>query len=39
MTDDIPPEQIARITPTLDALYEAFRPLLKELPLAYTESE
>ncbi len=39
MTVDIPPEEIARIAPILEALDEAFRPLLKELPRAYTESE
>jgi hypothetical protein len=34
---DIPPEQIAKIAPTLDALEEAFQPLLAQL--SYTESE
>jgi hypothetical protein len=34
---DIPPEDVAKVAPTLDALEEAFRPLLKEL--SYTESD
>jgi hypothetical protein len=32
---DIPPEAIASFAPTLDALEEAFRPLLKELGGGY----
>ena len=32
---DIPPEAVAAITPTLDALEEAFRPLLEELGGGY----
>ncbi len=36
---DIPPEDIAKIAPVLDALEQTFRPLLKELPVAYTEAE
>ncbi len=42
MTDrtlEIPPDELAKIVPILDALEEAFRPLTRELPLAYTESE
>ena len=34
---DIPPEDVAKLTPVLAALEEAFRPLLKEL--SYTDSE
>jgi hypothetical protein len=34
---DVPPEDAAKSAPVLDALEEAFRPLLKEL--SYTESE
>lgn len=34
---NIPPEDMAKAAPVLDALEEAFRPLLKEL--SYTESE
>ena len=34
---NIPPEDLAKLAPVLDALEEAFRPLLKEL--SYTESE
>lgn len=33
----IPPEDVAKFAPVLDALEEAFRPLLNEL--SYTESE
>ena len=36
---DIPPDDIAKITPVLDALEEAFRPLVRELPRAYAEWE
>ena len=32
---NIPPEAFAAITPTLEALDEAFRPLLKELEGGY----
>ncbi len=32
---DIPPEAVAAIAPTLDALEEVFRPLLKELGGGY----
>jgi hypothetical protein len=32
---DIPPETVAAITPTLDALEQAFRPLLNELGAGY----
>lgn len=42
MTDrtlEIPPEDLARIVPILDALEAAFRPLTRELPRAYAESE
>ena len=34
---DIPPEDLAKIIPTLDTLEEAFRPLLNQL--SYTDSE
>jgi hypothetical protein len=34
---DIPSEDVAKLTPVMDALEEAFRPLLNEL--SYTESE
>jgi hypothetical protein len=34
---NIPPEDMAKVAPVLDALEEAFRPLLKDL--SYTESE
>jgi hypothetical protein len=34
---DIPPDDVAKFASVLDALEEAFRPLLKEL--SYTESE
>jgi hypothetical protein len=34
---DIPPEDMAKLAPVMDALEEAFRPLLNEL--SYTESE
>lgn len=36
---DIPPAEITKIAPALDALEEAFRPLVNDLPVAYTESE
>jgi hypothetical protein len=34
---NIPPEDLAKLAPVLDALEGAFRPLLNEL--SYTESE
>jgi hypothetical protein len=36
---DIPPEAIAKFAPIHDALEESFRPLLKDLPRSYAESE
>jgi hypothetical protein len=36
---DIPPEAVEKFAPILDALLESFRPLLKDLPPSYTESE
>ena len=30
---DIPPEQLEKITPSLDGLEAAFRPLVSKLPL------
>jgi len=35
----IPPEDMAKLSPVLDALDEAFRPLVNDLPVAYAESE
>ena len=36
---NIPPEDVAKSAPILDQLEAAFRPLVKDLPRAYSESE
>jgi hypothetical protein len=36
---DIPPGEVAKFALALDALEASLRPLLKDLPRAYAESE